>query len=346
VKYLIVFSIALLAGCAGGTGGPHSDNGAAQRGPGTVRVDPGGARADPGRVRGGPGAADAGQGALSDTTAPGVLSIHMLRVTSRSGGGDAILVADSSIVPARHILIDAGDDGAAAAQIGELGVAALDLVVLTHAHHDHYGGLGAVLDMIPVRAFAFNGQARTAVTYRRLLERLEREVPTVIVVDTLRRIRLGEGDSVTVLTLIPPRPDDLATDTDEGRRLNNGSLGVRLDRGRFSFLTTGDAQLEANRRFAAEFTELVDVTVLKAGHHGAANAMQDVWLDATTPEVVVISANGTTHPHAQPLALIAARGIRIYCTPQHGRITLRVERSGGYAVQTAELAERVCEPGG
>lgn len=280
-----------------------------------------------------------------DTVGANFLTLHLLRVTSRSGGGDAILVADSTISPARHILIDAGDDGATAAQLLELGVPALDLVVLTHAHHDHYGGLGAVLDTIPVRTFAFNGQVRSAVTYRRLLERIEREVATIIVVDTLRRVRLGEGDSATVLTLIPPRGTDLATDTNDGRRLNNGSLAVRLERGSFSFLTTGDAQLEANRRFAAEYDSFVAVTVLKAGHHGAANAMQDFWLDATTPEIVLISANGTTHPHAEALSLIEARGIRIYCTPRHGRITLRVERTGDYTVSTAEEAEPGCAAG-
>jgi competence protein ComEC len=283
--------------------------------------------------------------AAADTTSSPALYLHLLRVTSRSGGGDAILVADSTIVPARHILIDAGDDGAAAAQLAELGVSAVDLVVLTHAHHDHYGGLGAVLDAVPVRAFAFNGQVRTAVTYRRLLERIERAVPAVIVVDAVRRIMLGEGDSATVLTLIPPRAQDLDTDTNDGRRLNNGSLGVRIDRGRFSLLTTGDAQVEANRRFADEFAERVDVAVLKAGHHGAVNAVQDFWLEATSPEVVLISANGTTHPHAEVLELITRRGIPIYCTPQHGRITLRVERAGSYAVHTVEPAERRCEPG-
>jgi competence protein ComEC len=205
--------------------------------------------------------------------------------------------------------------------------------------------MGAVLDAVPVRAFAFNGQVRTAVTYRRLLERIEREVPGIIVVDTIRRVRLGEGDSITVLTLVPPRAQDLGTDTNDGRRLNNGSLAVRIDRGHFSFLTTGDAQAEANRRFAEEFAEQVNVTILKAGHHGANNGTQDFWLDATSPEVVVISANGTTHPHTEVLELISGRGIPVYCTPQHGRITLRVERSGAYAIQTREPAESSCEPG-
>jgi competence protein ComEC len=340
--FLILAPLAILAGCAGQAGIPPRDK------PGEAPARAGAGHEAP--ARGGAGQKAAAQPAATpavpeDSAGATPLTLHLLRVTSRSGGGDAILIADSTITPARHILIDAGDDGGTAAQLVGLGVPALDLVVLTHAHHDHYGGLGAILDAVPVRAFAFNGQVRTAITYRRLLERLEREVATIIVVDELRRVRLGEGDSATVLTLIPPQRDDLATDTDDGRRLNNGSLGARLDRGRFSFLTTGDAQLQANRRFAAEFDSLVAVTVLKAGHHGAANAMQEFWLDATAPDLVLISANGTTHPHAEALGLIEARGIRLYCTPRHGRITLRVERSGAYAVGTAEDAEPGCAPG-
>ncbi len=349
MKYLSLLTIALLIGCAGQPGVKDGPGGATRSGDraGATRSPTGIAARDSVEDRGGGAEARALAAgvAATDSAAPTPLIIHLLRVTSRSGGGDAILIADSTVAPARHLLIDAGDDGAAAAKLVELGVPSLDLMILTHAHHDHYGGMGAVLDAVPVRTFALNGQIRTAVTYRRLLGRIEREVPGIIVVDTIRRVRLGEGDSATVVTLIPPRAQDLGTDTDDGRRLNNGSLAVRIDRGHFSFLTTGDAQAEANRRFTNDFAEQVDVTVLKAGHHGAANGTQGFWLDATSPEVVLISANGTTHPHAEVLELISGRGIPVYCTPQHGRITLRVERSGAYAIQTREPAERRCEPG-
>lgn len=276
---------------------------------------------------------------------PGPLWIHVLRVTSRSGGGDAILVADSTVVPARHALIDAGDGGEAAAALERLGVSALDLMVLTHAHHDHYGGMGAVLAAVPVRAFAFTGQPRTATTYRRLLERIEESVPLVIVVDSVRRIRFGDGEDATVLTLIPPLPTFLDYTGDDGVRLNEASLAVRVERGAFAFLTTGDAEIRANRWFASNFAELVDVDVLKLGHHGSSDATQPFWLDATTPAVAVISANGTTHPYAAVIALVEERGVELFCTPQHGDVRIRVDRDGGYMVLTDAPPGVRCEPG-
>src|SRR5690606_28043748 len=158
--------------------------------------------------------AAAGAGAATEPTADQTpLTITVLRVSSAAGGGDAILVADSAAAPPRHVLIDAGDDGETARALRAAGVRSLDLLVLTHAHHDHYGGMDEVLAAMPVRAFAFNGQVRSAVTYRRLLEQVEREVPVVIVVDSVRRVRLGEGEHATTLTLIPPLPTHLGEDT-------------------------------------------------------------------------------------------------------------------------------------
>nr|PZN90304.1 MAG: hypothetical protein DIU52_08445 [bacterium] len=273
------------------------------------------------------------------------LTITVLRVTSTAGGGDAILVADSAAEPPRHVLIDAGDDATAARFLREAGIEALDLLVLTHAHHDHYGGMDEVLDAVQVRAFAFNGQVRSAVTYRRLLERVEREVPLIIVVDSVRRVRLGEGEDATTLTLIPPLPTHLHEDTDHGERLNEGSLAVRVERGGFSFLTTGDAEHAANRRFATLFPSLVDVDVLKLGHHGSTDATDRAWLAATTPAVAIISANGTTHPHAPVLALVKRLGIPLYCTPQHGTVRIRVGPEGAYRITTELPADRACEPG-
>jgi len=287
---------------------------------------------------------------LSDTGATpvdsAVLTIRVLAVTSRSGGGDAILIADSAAEPARHVLIDAGDDGAAAAALRALGVASLDLLVLTHAHHDHYGGVDEVLDAVPVRVFAFNGQVRNATTYVRMLERIEREVPTVLVVDSVRHVRLGTQPDATLLTLLPPLAEHLAADTDSGSRLNEGSLAVRVERGSFSFLTTGDAEEAANRRFAARFPGAVDVDVLKLGHHGSADATQPAWLDATTPAAAIVSANGTTHPFPEVIELVqGTRGIALYCTPQHGTVTVRVDAGGRWRVLTEHDAGRRCEPG-
>lgn len=280
------------------------------------------------------------------TIGAAVLTIRVLdRVAQTGGGGDAILVADSAASPPRHVLIDAGEGPVAAAYVEAAGIRTLDLMILTHAHSDHFGGMEAVLDRARVRIFAFNGQARALAAYNRLLERVRVEVDTVLVVEAVRVVRFGEGEGATRLVLLPPVSRYLSRDTNDGRELNDGSLGVRVERGGFTFFGAGDAESMANAWFVERFPAYLDVAVLKLGHHGSADATQPFWLDATTPEVALISANGTTHPHGSVIRMVEARGIELFCTPEHGMITIRADSMGRYAVATSRDPRRRCRPG-
>ncbi len=273
------------------------------------------------------------------------LTLRLLKLeASTGGGGDAVVVADSSGARPIHLLLDAGDDGAAAGYLQAAGIDTLDLMVLTHAHFDHYGGMDEVLDRVHVRTFAYNGQLRSAVTYESLLARLPFEVDTVLVVGetTLRWEGPAKGMEVT---LLPPYHAYLGADTDDGMELNEGSLGIRVRLGSFTFLSTGDGELRANHHFAAAFPSLVDVEAVKVGHHGSSDATQSFWLDATSPRVAVVSANGVTHPHGSVLDLLVGRGIELFCTPQHGVVTFRVEADGKYAVETEEDPRLRCLEG-
>ncbi len=93
--------------------------------------------------------------------------------------------------------------------------------------------------------------------------------------------------------------------------------------------------------------------MLKAGHHGANDAVFDngfdgasAWLQQTDPELVVISSNGDTHPRINALgAYLGYPGARTFCTSVHGEITIRVDESGAYAVDVARNPDADCVPG-
>ncbi len=90
--------------------------------------------------------------APSETTAPvGDLIVHFIDV----GQGDAILV----ITPdKRTALIDGGETNTGIVQyLKSIGITHLDLVVATHPHSDHIGGLVQVLQAIPVDKVVTNG---------------------------------------------------------------------------------------------------------------------------------------------------------------------------------------------
>jgi competence protein ComEC len=277
------------------------------------------------------------------TVAQPTLTVRVLKVADATGGGgDAIIVADSGGARPWHALIDAGGDHVAADYLKAAGVDTLDLMVLTHAHADHFGGMGRVFDAEHVRTFVYNGQVRTLASYQTVVDRARAEADSVAAPTAVWTMTLPGGGSVKVL---PPMSNWIGTDTDDGSQINLSSIAVRVEQGSFSFLSAGDAELEADRTFAATYPALVRVTALKVGHHGSTDATDSAWLSATSPTVLIVSANGVTHPHGATLTLLDGWTRDLFCTPQHGIVTLLVDASGAYATRTADDARRRCAVG-
>ncbi|MGH7717945.1 MAG: ComEC/Rec2 family competence protein [Gemmatimonadaceae bacterium] len=276
----------------------------------------------------------------------GSLTLRLLDVTDSEVGGLAVLVSDSSAGEVKHALIDGGERGGTALRaLQRFGVASLALVVLTHAHADHFGGLATVLDALPVGAFAYNGDPRALRSYTRLLSAVEREgVRPIVVSGAPRTVAMVTGGDTLVVTLLPPPPAGAVT---SGDRMNNRSVGVHLRYGRFTALVPGDAEHGQEAWWARRFGPLVDVDVLVASHHGARDANSTArrrdWYTSVTPRALLVSANGRQHPHAQVLTHAAALGLATYCTSTHGSVAVRATRAGRWSVATDRAAP--CAPG-
>jgi len=297
--------------------------------------------------------------------AGGALIIRLLNLGANAsgGGGDAILVSDSSTAGIVHGLVDAGPGGASgsnpgyvAQRLDALGVHDLAFLLLTHAHSDHFDGMPAVLSALRPQRFIYNGQVRNWSVYNNLIAQARNRADSTITLagETVYTLRLGPDTSYARLAVIPPLPKYVAAHTDSSSQINEGSLGAELRQGSFRMFYTGDGEVEANQRWRTQFaTYSSNVTVLKAGHHGANDAVFDngsfgpsAWLAHTAPEVVVITANGTTHPRDRALtALLERTNRRTYCTNVHGQIEIRVTRAGSYAVTVEKNAGSDCVKG-
>jgi beta-lactamase superfamily II metal-dependent hydrolase len=293
----------------------------------------------------------------------GALIIRMfdLGANESGGGGDAILLTDSSAAGMTNVMIDAGpagvnasDPGFVERQLAQLHVDTLALMLLTHAHTDHYAGMPAILSTARVQRFLYNGQVRSVSSYAGVISQAHTVADSVIVVNATRTYDLGHSAQPAHLVILPPLPKYLAVDTDSGTLLNDGSVGAHLSLGTFTMFFTGDSEVEATARWRTEFSAFTtNISVLKVGHHGANNAIFDngfsgasAWLTQTSPEVSIISANGTTHPRINALSRILAQpGNRTYCTNVHGTIELRVTRTGSYTVHVQRNPDKDCVPG-
>ena len=248
------------------------------------------------------------------------------------GQGDAILIQTPR---GRNILLDSGGKPAYLGDIAETGhfvvvpfleyrrIKKLDLVIISHPHEDHYGGLFAVLERIPVKMLATNDESPETGSYSELLA-LARE-------KGISREILREGDrfmvepSLEICVLNPPRELWRGTDRDT----NNNSLVLHLRYKETGLLLTGDVETRAVE-YLLKQNNIPACQVLKIPHHGGALANLPLFLDNAVPKAAVISVGANTfgHPHPETLAALEERGLQIYRTDLHGAVTLQ---SNGYA---------------
>ncbi len=235
------------------------------------------------------------------------------------GQGDAIVVRSPE---GKVALIDSGNDPGIVYLLRHHGIDSIDIVIASHPHADHIGGMPAVLASFPVRFYMDNGVPHTTATYRNVLWAVRNSDVTYLEA-TPRTIELGSID----IHVLPPMPG--------GDNLNNQSIGLLVEYGEFKALLTGDSEIAELNHFMS--LDVSDVTLLKAAHHGSRDAVSPAWLSRTKPEVVVISVGGGNpygHPHEWAMRYYRAACDAIYRTDLHGEIAIQGNVDGTFVVNT------------
>jgi beta-lactamase superfamily II metal-dependent hydrolase len=229
------------------------------------------------------------------------------------GQGDAVLIRSPE---GKAALIDAGSRKEIVLQLRRLGVRSIDLVVVTHHHADHYGGMDDVIRAFHPRVFLATGSSHSTPKYLKLLTLVrDSGIQAIFPTERPRKIELGS----ILLTILPQPPEDKADE-------NDNSIGIRVRYGSFSMLLTGDSQARERAFWEQTVPDLIrNCTVLKLAHHGSRNGTDARWLEVVRPKLAVVSlgrGNEFGHPHAETLALLERRGIPLLRTDQDGTITV------------------------
>ncbi len=195
----------------------------------------------------------------------------------------------------------------------------VDVVVLSHPHPDHFGGLPSLFEALPVRELWDSGQGEAqgaGATYAKLLKDAANQGTQVVRPDRLCGApRVYGGATVEVLAPCPGFDEDLGA--------NDNSLVLRIRYGERAVLLVGDAEAEEEARLVARYGAGLRADLLKVGHHGSRTSSSPAFLKAVAPQVAVISCgvrNRFGHPHPFALAALEGQGVAVARTDQGGEL--------------------------
>ena len=238
------------------------------------------------------------------------------------GQGDSIFIDDG----AYEVLIDAGtaDKGAlVSSYIKPYVDGDLDLVIATHAHADHVGGLTQVINDYQVDEIIDSGDTATSKSWQNYRSAAAAEPNCKFIPDSDMTISMSQGVSIQIIEAL-----------DGDKNLNNDSVCALLTAGKVKALFTGDNEEAAEAVLAKK---VGDVDVFKAAHHGSSTANTMTLLSVIKPEYAVVSCGlGNTygHPHLQALENFAAAGVTVYGTEKSGTIVMKTDGTT-YSFNTA-----------
>ena len=225
-------------------------------------------------------------------------------VTLRNPGGTALgdrirsVLLDSKseasvgpIAPAAEMALMFADRAQSIAEIvlpalAELGVGHLDVVLLSHPHPDHAGGLFAILDELPVGELWLTGESGPGNIGDLLRAKAaQRRIP--VRTPPVGTVHMGELEVEVLRSRWFP-----------ARSTNDNSIVVRLVHGRVRLLLAGDVEALAEAELAQSGSDLRS-DVLKAGHHGSRTSSTEAFLRAVRPSHVIFSV-GAHNPFGFP----------------------------------------------
>jgi competence protein ComEC len=243
----------------------------------------------------------------------GRMEVYFLDV----GQGDSELIRYNGTT----VLIDAGEaeEGPGiVTYLKHLGISDIDLLIATHPHSDHIGGMQDILKNFNVRNVIDSGMPHTSPTYQKFLETIDRKnIP-------YKTVKRGDSFSpapgLTMLVLSAP-------DGNKDQDLNDGSIVLRASYGQINILFEADAGTATEESMMQSGLPL-ESQILKVAHHGSPHGTGSIFLEHVRPEAAIISVgagNPYNHPALDTVARLEEAGALVFRTDIDGTIVVRTD---------------------
>lgn len=234
------------------------------------------------------------------------------------GQGDSMAI---NLGNARAIIIDVGPDSQAQDRcLRDLGIKEIPLLILSHFHSDHVGGLSGLTSSRDVGQVWISNNSEPILESQRALSLLKKSEIVVA--------QKGMNAKISGVTLEVLWPElnigQFETLPGEGSQINNSSIAMIISNIDWSIFTAGDLEPPAQRRLLGAVRK---VDIYKVSHHGS--KYQDVELiSEISPQIAIISVgagNPYGHPAAETIASLTRLGTQVFRTDQDGAIAITAQ---------------------
>jgi len=238
------------------------------------------------------------------------LHVHFLDV----GQADCALVQTPS---GKSLLIDAGnieDAGKIISYLENQYITRLDVVVGTHPHADHVGGMAQVIRKLDIGDIYMPYATNNTVTFPDLLMAIKDKGLKVSTAKAGVRIDL---DPALEIMFLAPNSDTYGDP-------NNYIAVLKITHKRSSFLLTGDAGIVSEEEMLRSRVDF-KADVLKVAHHGSSSSSSDGFLENVSSKYAVISVgsgNNYGHPAKDTLDRLARYNVEVFRTDVDGTIII------------------------
>ena len=261
------------------------------------------------------------------------LQLHMVNV----GQGDGFVLTIKNKV----IVIDTGPiihKFRMTNYLKSLGVKRIDTLIITHPHQDHFGGLDSLLCNFKVDKIYttdITSEVNTNITeyfhlyeYNYIISKynlVNKFKKLNSITNSKGKLKTIKVEGVKIKFLGPEKTY---------RNFNNNSIVCKITYKDVSMLFTGDIEEEAEQHLVDVYGKKLDVDILKISHHGSHTSSIDEFIEATNPEIALISCeydNSFWHPHKSVSERLKDNDIKLYRTDENGSVVLSTD---GHSIDT------------